>query len=198
MLSCLAVIVTAVFAPSRAAPPEATLEFKLPKVAVPLSDLQFVDGDGRERTIADFRGKILLLNVWATWCAPCRSEMPSLDQLQAKLGGSEFQVIALSVDAGGVRPVRRFYDQLGLRHLAISIDPSGWTMQGLKISGLPTTLLVNREGREIGRIVAPADWDQPEVLTLLRRYLRGSPRAGNPWQEDITMPPRRQNSITAR
>lgn len=177
LLSCIAITVTAVGASARAAAPAPAVEFRLPKDPPPLKDLQFVDADGRERTIADFRGKILLVNIWATWCAPCRLEMPSLDRLQAKLGGTEFQVIALSVDAGGLPDVKRFYARLGLRHLGIFVDPSGRTMPGLKVSGLPTTLLIGRDGREIGRTAAPADWDQPEALTLIRRHLKGSPRA---------------------
>ena len=177
LLSCLAIHVTAFVASAKAASPAPALEFRLPKDPPPLKDLQFVDADGRERTIADFRGKVLLLNIWATWCAPCRFEMPSLDRLQAKLGGTEFQVIALSIDAGGLPDVMRFYARLGLRHLAIFVDPSGRPMPGLRISGLPTTLLIDRDGREIGRTAAPADWDQPEALTLLRRHLKNSPRA---------------------
>ena len=177
LLSCVAIYVTTVVASARAASSAPALEFRLPNDLPPLKDLQFVDADGRERTIADFRGKVLLLNIWATWCAPCRLEMPSLDRLQAKLGETEFQVIALSMDAGGVPDVMRFYARLGLRHLAIFVDPSGRTMPGLRISGLPTTLLIDRDGREIGRTAAPADWDQPEALTLIRRHLKGSPRA---------------------
>lgn len=177
MLSCVAVAATAVFASARAASPAPALEFGLPKNPPPLEDLRFVDADGQERTIADFRGKLLLVNVWATWCGPCRTEMPSLDRLQAKLGGSEFQVIALSVDAGGVRDVRRFYTQLELKNLAIFVDSSGRTMPGLRISGLPTTLLIDRDGKEIGRTMAPADWDQPAALALIRRNLNKSARA---------------------
>ena len=177
LLSCVAIYVTTVVASARAATPAPTLEFRLPKDPPPLKDLQFVDADGRERTIADFRGKVILLNIWATWCAPCRLEMPSLDRLQAKLGGTEFQVIALSVDAGGLPDVKRFYARLGLRHLAVFVDPSGRTMPGLRLSGLPTTLLIDQDGREIGRTAAPADWDQPEALTLIRRHLKKPPRA---------------------
>ena len=177
LLSCVAIYVTTVVASARAASSAPALEFRLPKDLPPLKDLQFVDADGRERTIADFRGKVLLLNIWATWCAPCRLEMPSLDRLQAKLGGPEFQVIALSMDAGGLPDVMRFYARLGLRHLAIFVDPSGRTMPGLRISGLPTTLLIDRNGREIGRTAAPADWDQPEALTLIRRHLKNTARA---------------------
>ena len=180
VLCCLVPAATAVFAPARAASPAPALEFKLLQEPRPLSELRFVDGDGQERTIADFRGKTVLLNIWATWCAPCRKEMPSLDRLQAKLGGAEFQVIALSVDAGGLRDVRHFYDQLGLGNLGIFVDQSSWTMQGLQVLGLPTSLLVDREGREIGRTLGPADWDQPDALTLLRGYLKGFPRPGTP------------------
>lgn len=178
LLCCLAPAVAAIFGSARATSPAPVLEFKLLKELRPLPELRFVDGTGQERTIADFRGKTVLLNIWATWCAPCRKEMPSLDRLQATLGGADFQVIALSVDAGGVQNVRHFYDQLGLKNLSIFVDQSGWTMQSLRILGLPTSLLVDREGREIGRTLGPADWDQPYALSVLRRYVERFPPPG--------------------
>lgn len=131
----------------------------------------FIDGDGRELTLADFRGRVVLLNVWATWCVPCREEMPTLDRLQARLGGEDFQVLPLSIDRAGLEPVRRFYDEIGLRHLGMYLAEDLRAMQALAVVGLPTTLLIDREGREIARLVGPAEWDSPDVVEQLESVI---------------------------
>lgn len=136
-----------------------------------LPEIAFVDGAGKPLTLADFRGRTVLLNVWATWCPPCREEMPSLDRLQKALGGPAFAVVALSIDAGGAPVVKRFYDEIGIRSLAIYVD-SGMRAAGqLATPGVPTTLLIDREGREIGRHAGPAQWDSPEALRVISGYL---------------------------
>lgn len=137
----------------------------------PVPELHFVDGDGRAMTLANFRGRAVLLNIWATWCVPCRKEMPTLDRLQAKLGGPEFQVVTLSIDRGGVPVVKQFYEELGLKSLGIYVDQSGQAASALGAVGIPTTLLVDREGREIGRKVGPAEWDSPNVTDVIREHL---------------------------
>ena len=114
---------------------------------------------------------MVLLNVWATWCVPCRKEMPTLDRLQARLGGKDFLVIALSIDREGVAPVKRFYQELGLEKLAIYVDPSGKGSQALAIPGVPTTLLIDRQGREIARKMGPAEWDGQEMLSLVEQTM---------------------------
>lgn len=124
----------------------------------------FTDGDGRALTLANFRGRIVLLNVWATWCVPCREEKPTLDRLQARLGGVAFQVLPLSVDRAGLEPVRRFYEEIGIRHLGQYLAEDLRAMLALGVIGLPTTLLIDREGREIARLVGPAEWDSPEAV----------------------------------
>lgn len=138
----------------------------------PLPEVRFVDRDGRAVTLADFRGKMVLLNLWATWCAPCVREMPTLDRLQARLGGPDFEVIVLSIDVGGIPAVKDFYRTLGLKALGIYVDKTTKAIQDLKITGLPTTLLVDRKGREIGRTIGPAEWDSPDAVELIRRYLQ--------------------------
>lgn len=138
--------------------------------AVP--ELRFKDGDGQPVSLADFRGKVVLLNIWATWCGPCREEMPTLDRLQSELGGPDFQVVALSIDRAGLGVVSEFYDEIGIEHLAKYIDESGKTSRQLGAVGLPTTLLIDREGREIARHVGPAEWDTPEMVAFFRRQLR--------------------------
>jgi thiol-disulfide isomerase/thioredoxin len=134
-------------------------------------ELAFRDGDARPVSLADFQGKVVLLNIWATWCGPCREEMPTLDRLQAELGGPDFQVVALSIDRAGLGVVSEFYDEVGIEHLAKYIDESGKASRQLNAVGLPTTLLIDREGREIARHVGPAEWDTPEMVAFLRRQL---------------------------
>lgn len=137
----------------------------------PMPELRFEDSDGRSVTLTDFRGKVVLLNIWATWCGPCREEMPTLDRLQATLGGPDFEVVALSIDRAGIGVVTEFYDEVGVEHLAKYIDESGKATRQLNAVGLPTTLLIDREGREIGRHVGPAEWDTPEMVTFFRQQL---------------------------
>jgi thiol-disulfide isomerase/thioredoxin len=124
----------------------------------------FVDGAGRDLTLADFRRRVVLLNVWATWCGPCRAEMPTLDALQARLGGADFHVLPLSIDRAGLGPVRRFYEEIGIRHLELYLAEDIQAMLAFAVIGLPTTLLIDREGREIGRVTGPAEWDSPEAI----------------------------------
>lgn len=139
----------------------------------PLPDLEFLDGEGRELTLDSFKGQTLLLNIWATWCVPCRKEMPALDRLQAKLGGPDFRVVAVSIDRGGLPVVKDFYEELGLQALEIYVDPSGSSANKVGAVGIPTTLLVSRNGREVARAVGPAEWDSSEVVQFMRDYLNG-------------------------
>ncbi|WP_198294130.1 TlpA disulfide reductase family protein [Ensifer sp. BR816] len=134
----------------------------------PVPDVRFTDGDGRPGALADFRGKVVLLNVWATWCGPCRKEMPTLDRLQAALGGPNFEVVALSIDRQGAEVVRTFYSEIGVRNLALHVDASGQALSALAALGLPTTILIDTEGRELGRLMGPAEWDAPEMVAFLR------------------------------
>ncbi|CAN7492953.1 TlpA disulfide reductase family protein [Pararhizobium sp. LjRoot238] len=142
--------------------------FVLHDTPAPVPELQFADGEGKPRSLADFRGKVVLLNVWATWCLPCRKEMPTLDRLQAELGGSAFEVVALSIDRGGADAVRKFYTEIGIQHLAIHVDASSQVAFALATAGLPTTLLFDAEGRELGRLIGPAEWDAPDMVAFLK------------------------------
>lgn len=139
----------------------------------------FVDADGREISLADYKGKVVLLNLWATWCAPCRKEMPGLDRLQASLGSDKFEVVAVSVDRTGVDGAKKFLEQIHVRRLAVLADPSARMATTLRAIGLPSTLLIDAEGREIGRLVGPAEWDTPEAKALIRATLKhASPPRG--------------------
>jgi thiol-disulfide isomerase/thioredoxin len=129
----------------------------------------FADEAGRSLSLADFKDRAVVLNLWATWCVPCRREMPSLDRLQAKLGGRRFQVIAVSIDKQGTVVVPSFYRELELRSLGIYLDPSGKGPSALGIDGVPATLLIDADGREIGRKLGALEWDSPAVIETLRR-----------------------------
>jgi len=111
------------------------------------------------------------LNLWATWCPPCRKEMPALDRLQARLGDPGFEVVALSIDRKGVSAVQPFYRELGLKALRIYVDQSGEAADKLDAPGLPTTLLINRDRRELGRVFGRAEWDSPPAECMIRKYL---------------------------
>src|SRR3990172_4604481 len=136
-----------------------------------LPAIRFADENERAMTLQDFRGKFVLLNIWATWCVPCRKEMPTLDRLQAKLGGPDFEVVALSIDRGGPFVVSTFYSEIGIRALRIYVDKTGEASANLGVAGIPTTLLIDRESREIGRKIGPAAWDSPEVVKVIQGYL---------------------------
>ncbi len=135
-----------------------------------LLPLRFTDEGGAETGLVAFRGRTVLLNVWATWCPPCRGEMPTLDRLQATLGGPQFEVVTLSVDSGGLLVVQGFFRQIGIKHLHPYLDTAHEAME-LVGTGIPLTLLIDSEGREVGRKVGPAKWDDPHMVELIRRYL---------------------------
>ena len=137
----------------------------------PLPDIRFTDGDGRAVRLSDYRGKVILLNIWATWCAPCRKEMPALDRLQSSLGGPDFEVVALSIDRAGLPAITAFYRQSGLRQLRIWVDESGQALPDLGVAGIPTTLLIDRRGNELGRKTGAAEWDSPALVKVIREHL---------------------------
>ena len=137
----------------------------------PIPDFSFRNGDGEELTLADFRGKLVLLNIWATWCGPCREEIPELDRLQAELGSDRFEVVALSVDSKGETLVRDFLAEVGAEALALYIDPTAKANFTLGAFGLPTTLLVSPEGLEIGRMVGPAPWASEDAKAFIEEAL---------------------------
>ena len=154
--------------PTIAAAQESSKKFILHEAPKPIAAIRFEDGQGQARSLSDFRGKVVLLNIWATWCVPCRKEMPALDRLQATLGGPHFEIVALSIDRGGMDVVRKFFAEVGVRNLAMYLDTSGKASRELGAVGLPTTLLVDRQGREIGRLIGPAEWDAPEMIEFVR------------------------------
>lgn len=136
----------------------------------PLPALSFQDQDGKTISLADFRGRVVLLNVWATWCPPCRKEMPSLDRLNAKRGGAEFEVVALSIDHDPSL-VLPFYRETGIKTLRGYFDPDVRASAALGTFAVPATLLIDKSGREIGRALGPAEWDSAAVEALIDEAL---------------------------
>lgn len=138
----------------------------------PAPEIAFVDDDGNARTLEDFRGQVVVLNLWATWCAPCRREMPSLDRLQAELGGEDLLVLPLSQDRGEAEDkIDDFYDEIGLEHLAVFRDPQAAAGRAFRAPGLPTTIVIDREGREVGRVLGHAEWDSEGAIDLLETVM---------------------------
>jgi thiol-disulfide isomerase/thioredoxin len=140
----------------------------------PVPELTFFDAAGNEVRLADFQGEVVVLNLWATWCAPCRREMPSLDRLQAADGGDGLEVIALSLDRGDVAKIREFFEELGISSLAIYHDPQARASRELGAPGLPTTIVIDRAGQEVGRLLGPAEWDSDEALAVIKALLGAS------------------------
>ena len=132
-----------------------------------LPDFTLADGDGVTKSLADLRGQVILLNIWATWCVPCREEMPQLNALQAELGGKSFEVVAVNIDKGGPDKARKFLEETKATDLTLYTDPTGKLFVKLRAVGMPTTLLIDRDGKEIGRLVGPADWASPEAKRLI-------------------------------
>jgi len=144
------------------------------KTPLDLPDAGFEGPDGAPMTLADLKGKVVLLNIWATWCVPCREEMPQLNALQAELGGADFEVVAINIDKGGVDKAKAFLAETGATDLAFYADPSAKLFAKLKAVGMPTTLLLNRQGQEIGRLVGPADWASPEAKQLIETAIKNA------------------------
>jgi thiol-disulfide isomerase/thioredoxin len=138
----------------------------VPPAALP--DIAFVDGDGRDRNLGEWRGKVVLVNLWATWCAPCKREMPGLDRLQAKLGGADFTVLPISLDRSGPEKPGQFLASNGLKNLPLYLDRGSSIMQTLRVPGLPVSIIVDRQGREVARLAGSAEWDSPEAEALIR------------------------------
>jgi thiol-disulfide isomerase/thioredoxin len=131
--------------------------------------IEFLDEDGEKLTLEAFRGRIVLLNLWATWCTPCVAEMPTLDRLQEMAAGHGVVVLALSLDSGGAKKVREFYDENGIENLDVYVDPTMRAQNDFGVLGLPTTILIDREGRDRGRVSGPVEWDEERALDVVIR-----------------------------
>lgn len=138
--------------------------------AIPAT-IPFETVDGRTLSVTDFKGRYVLLNVWATWCPPCVKELPSLDRLQAENGSSTFEVVALSIDRQGREVIEPFYTRTGIKHLAIYLDRNATSMSALRITGLPTTVLLDPAGREIARWAGAREWDHPGTVSEIEGHM---------------------------
>src|ERR1700687_1439394 len=154
-----------------APPSSATAGFVFYGQPSALPEIRFTDGEGRHLSLSDLRGQPLVLNIWATWCGPCRKEMPTLERLQVILGRSNILVLPLSIDRQGAPVIKQFYGELGLTALGVYVDTSGNASRDLNTVGIPTTLLIDLDGREVGREVGATEWDSPEVVVLIRQHL---------------------------
>lgn len=132
--------------------------------------VSFIDTAGQTARLSDFAGKVVLLNLWATWCAPCRHEMPSLERLQTRFG-DKITVLAVSEDIGGSKVVVPFIAKLGLRAIRAYLDPKSAVGQALKVDGLPTSFLIDRQGRVLGRVDGEAEWDSSKMLAIIEPLL---------------------------
>jgi thiol-disulfide isomerase/thioredoxin len=132
--------------------------------------VSFSDATGASTNLSDFAGKPVLLNLWATWCAPCRREMPSLERLQARLG-DKITVLAVSEDIGGNKAVAPFIAKFGLKAVKTYLDPKSTLTQAFNVDGLPTSFLIDRRGRVIGRVEGEAEWDSPKMLSVIEPLL---------------------------
>lgn len=139
--------------------------------ARPAPDTPFLDPEGGEHRLADSDGKVRLVNFWATWCAPCRREKPALDRLAAELGGDEFEVIAVAVGRHDLAAIERFNEEVGVATLETYLDPQSALAGSAGVPGLPVTLLLNREGQEIGRLMGGAEWDAPAARALIEAVI---------------------------
>ena len=141
-----------------------------------LPDLTFRDGSGSERHLTEWRGRTVLLNLWATWCIPCRKEMPALDALEAKLGGPQFEVVSINIDTRDADKPRAWLKDVGITRLGYYADATAKVFQGLKLVGraigMPTTVLLDPQGCEIGTIAGPAEWASEDALKLVRAALK--------------------------
>jgi thiol-disulfide isomerase/thioredoxin len=138
----------------------------------PLPELSFSTPDGAKASLADFKGRTVLFNLWATWCVPCRLEMPALDRLQDKLDAKDFAVVAVNVDTARLDRPKAFLDEIGAKNLTLYADNKAAVVQSLKqagkVLGLPTTILIGKDGCELGILAGPAQWDSQDALTLFK------------------------------
>lgn len=145
------------------------------KSPIPVGMLAFQDGEGAPRKLSDWNGKTVLLNLWATWCVPCKKEMPALDELQRKLGGADFEVVAVNIDTRDPQKPKTWLKEAGISALSFYADPSARIFQELKEKGrafgMPTTLLVDKNGCEVATLAGPAEWASDDAVRFIEKAL---------------------------
>ncbi len=133
----------------------------------PVEDVEFGDLDGGSHRLADYAGKWVVLNFWATWCVPCRKEMPMLDNLQAELGGEDFAVVTIATGRNAPQAITRFFEETGVTNLPTYVDPRHGLAAVMGIVGLPVTVILDPEGREVARLIGEAEWDGENARAIL-------------------------------
>jgi len=160
-------------------------EFVPSQQPAPAPAVLLTDGSGNSVELSDFRGKLVVVNLWATWCEPCLREMPSLERMQLHLG-DRITVVAISEDRGGSKAVEPFIGKLGLKSVKTYLDPKSGAERAFEVQGLPTSFLIDRQGRVLGRVEGAAEWDSPKLLETLKSFLgddeiiKSSFRGGHP------------------
>ncbi len=144
-----------------------------------VSGTAFETEDGQKLVFSDSNGKFRLVNFWATWCPPCREEMPSLDRLQAEFGGEDFEVMTIATGRNRIEGIHEFFKMAGVTNLPVLLDPRGKLARETGALGLPTTILLDRDGREIARLTGGADWSSDNAKAVLRALMAASDHAAN-------------------
>ncbi|WP_136653076.1 TlpA disulfide reductase family protein [Paracoccus aeridis] len=140
---------------------------KLTDGAQAVPDVPFTDAGGKQVSLADWKGKALLVNFWATWCAPCREEMPSLDALQAQRGGDDFAVLTIASGRNPPPAIRKFMDETGVKNLPVLTDERMALARAMGVMAMPVTILIDAEGNEVARMIGDADWSSPAALSVV-------------------------------
>ena len=145
-------------------------DFKINNRVISAPRIPFHDAHGNKKVLSDFEGKVLLINFWATWCAPCIHELPSIARLHSKENGQDFKVLPISTDSGGAEVPLKFLKRINQTNLPIYVDPKMALARAMGVTTLPTTILVDQHGSVIGRLTGKADWDSPDALALIKHY----------------------------
>lgn len=183
-LSAAVIAFSAASAPARAADGpklEGPMEiFQVAPGTRPRPETTWKDGNGKTVSLKDFDGKVVLVNFWATWCAPCVRELPSIDRLAASLDGEEFKVVAISIDRGGKPVARKMLRRLKLNNLDLYLDRENTAVREFGVRQMPTTYVFDRKGREVGRLEGAAEWDELEAVALVRYFIDNPNHGDNP------------------
>ena len=137
----------------------------------PVPDTVFTHADGGEHTLAQFEGKHIVLNFWATWCAPCRKEMPMLSELQSEFGGDSFEIVTIATGRNELAGIRRFFDEIEVDNLPIYLDPRQKLAREMGVLGLPVTLVIDPAGNEIGRMIGDAEWNGDSAKAIIKALI---------------------------
>ena len=157
---------------------QAARDAGMPKLAEaakpePAPLIPFLDEAGAERTLADWKGKVLLVNFWATWCAPCRKEMKGLSELQAEFGGDDFEVLTIATGRNMPAAMTKFFAEIGVDNLPLSRDPTQGLAREMAVLGLPVSVILSPSGHEIARMTGDAEWESDSAKAIIRTLISG-------------------------